>query len=250
MNALSEWLEAEPNHDGENTMIQRFERGKPAYPLRFLRKSNQTGTKVTFKPDPEIFEETVFEYDTLLFWLREQAFLNAGLRINLIDRRGPEPVLADLCYEGGISSFVAYLNKSKGILHDVISISGEKDGSIAEIALQYNTTYNENILSFANNINTVDGGMHELGFKNALTKVINDYARKHNYLKADDKNLAGEDVREGLTAIISVKLENPQFEGQTKTKLGNSEIRALVEGIIHEKLADYLRKTRPSQEIF
>jgi DNA gyrase subunit B len=242
VNALSEWLEVESNHDGENTMIQRFERGKPAYPLRFLRKSNQTGTKVTFKPDPEIFEETVFEYDTLLFWLREQAFLNAGLRINLIDRRGPEPVLADLCYEGGISSFVAYLNKSKGILHDVISISGEKDGSIAEIALQYNTTYNENILSFANNINTVDGGMHELGFKNALTKVINDYARKHNYLKADDKNLAGEDVREGLTAIISVKLENPQFEGQTKTKLGNSEIRALVEGIIHEKLADYLEE--------
>jgi DNA gyrase subunit B len=242
VNALSEWLEVETNHDGEHVMMQRYERGKPVFPLKCVGHSAQKGTKVTFKPDPEVFEETVFEYETLLFRLREQAFLNAGLRISLIDRREGEPVETDLCYEGGIRSFVSYLNKSKETLHDVIYISGSKDNSFAEIALQYNSTYNENILSFANNINTTEGGMHELGFKNALTKVVNDYAKKHNYLKADDKNLAGEDVREGLTAVISVKLTNAQFEGQTKTKLGNSEIRTLVEGIVNEKFADFLEE--------
>ena len=229
VNALSEWLEVETNFDGKDVMMQRYERGVPCFALKKIGESEVRGTKVTFKPDAEIFEETVFDYDTLLSRLREQAFLNRGVRIVLTDERGEEKKEADLCYEGGICSFVEFLNKGKEVLHDdVIYVSGTRDTSFAEIALQYNASYNENILSFANNIHTGEGGMHELGFKNSLTKVINDYARKRNYLKADDKNLMGEDVREGLSAVISVKLTDAQFEGQTKTKLGNSEIRTLV----------------------
>ncbi len=243
VNALSEWLEVETNCNGQDIMMQRYERGTPCFPLKKIGERETRGTKVTFKPDGEIFDETVFEYDTLLVRLREQAFLNRGVRILLADERGEERREDDLFYEGGISSFVEFLNKGKEVLHpEIIYVSGMKDTSFAEIALQYNATYNENILSFANNIRTGEGGMHELGFKNALTKVINDYARKRNYLKADDKNLMGEDVREGLSAIISVKLTEAQFEGQTKTKLGNAEIRTLVEGIISDKLAAFLEE--------
>ena len=243
VNALSEWLEVETNFDGKDVMMQRYERGIPCFALKKIGESEGKGTKVTFKPDAQIFEETVFDYDTLLARLREQAFLNRGVRIVLIDERGEERKEADLFYEGGICSFVEFLNKGKDVLHpEVIYVSGTKDTSFAEIALQYNDSYNENILSFANNIHTGEGGMHELGFKNSLTKVINDYARKRNYLKADDKNLAGEDVREGLSAVISVKLTDAQFEGQTKTKLGNSEIRTLVEGIVYDKLAAFLEE--------
>ena len=243
VNALSEWLEVETNFDGKDVMMQRYERGIPCFALKKIGESERKGTKVTFKPDAQIFEETVFDYDTLLARLREQAFLNRGVRIVLADERGEERKEADLFYEGGICSFVEFLNKGKDVLHpEVIYVSGTKDTSFAEIALQYNDSYNENILSFANNIHTGEGGMHELGFKNSLTKVINDYARKRNYLKADDKNLAGEDVREGLSAVISVKLTDAQFEGQTKTKLGNSEIRTLVEGIVYDKLAAFLEE--------
>ena len=243
VNALSEWLEVETNFDGKDVMMQRYERGIPCFALKKIGESEEKGTKVTFKPDAQIFEETVFDYDTLLARLREQAFLNRGVRIVLADERGEEKKEADLFYEGGICSFVEFLNKGKDVLHpEVIYVSGTKDTSFAEIALQYNDSYNENILSFANNIHTGEGGMHELGFKNSLTKVINDYARKRNYLKADDKNLAGEDVREGLSAVISVKLTDAQFEGQTKTKLGNSEIRTLVEGIVYDKLAAFLEE--------
>ncbi|MBQ1223623.1 MAG: DNA gyrase subunit B, partial [Oscillospiraceae bacterium] len=243
VNALSEWLTVETNHDGETIMEQRYNRGVPEYPLRPKEKSNVHGTRVTFKPDAEIFDETVFDYDTLLFRLREQAFLNAGLYISLTDRREEEPKVAELCYEGGVKSFVEFLNASKTPLNkEVIFVSGTKGDSYAEIAMQYNTTYNENILSFANNINTTEGGMHELGFKTALTRVVNEYARNRKYLKENEKNLAGEDIREGLTAVISVKLTDAQFEGQTKTKLGNNEIRTLVEGIIYEKLTTFFEE--------
>ena len=244
VNALSEWLEVYVCHDGQSLMMQRFERGKPSFPLKNIGECSQTGTKVIFKPDPQIFDETGFEYETLLERLREQAFLNAGLKITIADRRDPGDIREEhLCYEGGICSFVAYLNDAKTPLHEnAIYFSGGKDDSIAEIAMQYNTTYNENIHSFANNIRTGEGGMHELGFKIALTKVINDYARKYGFLKADEKNLAGEDVREGLTAVISVKLTDAQFEGQTKTKLGNAEIRSLVESLMYEKLSAYLEE--------
>ncbi|HHX72551.1 MAG TPA: DNA topoisomerase (ATP-hydrolyzing) subunit B [Clostridiales bacterium] len=243
VNALSEWLVVETNHDGENLMTISFKKGKPDGPLTLKEKSNKRGTKVTFKPDPEIFEETVFDYDTMLNRLREQAFLNAGLRVTIIDRREEEEVMEDMRYEGGIRSFVEYLNQSKDPLHkDVIYVSGERDGSMAEIALQYNTSYNETLLSFANNIHTGEGGTHEIGFKSALTKVINDYARKANLLKESDKNLSGDDAREGLAAIISVKLTDPQFEGQTKTKLGNMETRSFVEGLVSDKLSAFLEE--------
>ncbi|MBQ1954642.1 MAG: DNA topoisomerase IV subunit B, partial [Clostridia bacterium] len=191
VNALSEWLTVETNHDGETIMEQRYNRGVPEYPLRPKEKSNVHGTRVTFKPDAEIFDETVFDYDTLRFRLREQAFLNAGLYISLTDRREEEPKVAELCYEGGVRSFVEFLNASKTPLNkEVIFVSGTKGDSYAEIAMQYNTTYNENILSFANNINTTEGGMHELGFKTALTRVVNEYARNRKYLKENEKNLA------------------------------------------------------------
>ncbi len=245
VNALSEWLELEDAYDGK-VYTERFERGGVARPFKCVGDSEgRSGVKVTFKPDPEIFEETVFDYDILLNRMREQAFLNGGVRIVLVDTRGEDTIETDLCFEGGIKSFVTYLNEQthNELIHpDVIYMRGEKDTSIAEIALQYNTSYYEKISTFANNMNTIEGGTHETGFKSALTKVLNDYARKAGILKDSDKNLSGEDVREGICAIISVKLENAQFESQTKAKLGNSDIRTLVENTVGQKLAEYLEE--------
>ncbi|MBQ6836286.1 MAG: DNA topoisomerase IV subunit B, partial [Clostridia bacterium] len=232
VNALSEWVEVEVHTEGKIHRIG-FDRGVTRRPLEVVGETDKTGTKVTFKPDADIFEETVFEYETLLHRLREQAFLNAGLRITLTDHRGDELLSETMHYEGGIRAYVNHLNKNKTALHEqVIYVAGQKDDAVAEVALQYNDGYNETILSFANNISTTEGGMHETGFKTALTRVINDYGRKYKMLKDDDKNLSGEDAREGITAVISVKLREAQFEGQTKTKLGNSYIRTLVDSVV------------------
>ena len=248
VNALSTWLEVEVS-DGAHIYRQRFERGKTITDLEMIGDTTKTGTKVTFQADPEIFSEsTVYEYETLETRLREQAFLNAGIHIELVDERDPENrVQKNFLYEGGISSFVEFLHKRKSleVIHpDIIHVKGAlTDGSAeAEVAMQYNESYNELLISFANNIHTTDGGTHEEGFKRALTRIMNDYARKYNILKDGDKNLSGEDVREGLTAIISVKLKEAQFEGQTKAKLGNTEIRTLVDNLISEKLSAYLEE--------
>lgn len=244
VNALSEWLELKIC-DGKNIYFQRFERGNYDEELKIIGETDKTGTQVTFKADPQIFEQTTeYDYDTLLTMLREQAFLNAGVRIVFIDRRGDEDVEVNLCYKGGIREFVTHIHNTRGldvINPEVIYISGVKDDYIAEIAMQYNDSYNELILSFANNVHTPDGGTHETGFKNALTKVINDYGKKFNLLKAGDK-LTGDDVREGLTAVVSVKLTDCEFEGQTKGRLGNPEVRPFVEGIVYEKLMNYLEE--------
>lgn len=244
VNALSEWLELKIC-DGKNIYFQRFERGNYDEELKIIGETDKTGTQVTFKADPQIFEQTTeYDYDTLLTMLREQAFLNAGVRIVFIDRRGDEDVEVDLCYKGGIREFVTHIHNTRGldvINPEVIYISGVKDDYIAEIAMQYNDSYNKLILSFANNVHTPDGGTHETGFKNALTKVINDYGKKFNLLKAGDK-LTGDDVREGLTAVVSVKLTDCEFEGQTKGRLGNPEVRPFVEGIVYEKLMNYLEE--------
>ena len=244
VNALSTWLEVKVS-DGQHVHYQKFQRGVPVEDLKIIGDTDKTGTEVVFSPDPEIFEELEYDYETLLARLREQAFLNAGVRILLRDTRGEEIVENDLCYEGGIRSFVEYIHKRKGleILHpQVIYLSGSKGTTTAEIAMQYNESYNELVMSFANDIHTVEGGTHEQGFKSALTRVFNEYARRHNFLRESDKNLTGEDVREGLTAIISVKLENAQFEGQTKAKLGNTNVRALVDGIVYEKLGTFFEE--------
>jgi len=244
VNALSEWLEVEVR-DGEHIYYQKFLRGVPEAPLKIIGDTNETGTTVVFKPDSEIFEELVYDYNILLTRLREQAFLNAGVRITLTDNRGEEPISESMCYEGGVASFVEYIHKRKGVaeLHpEVIYISSATETSTAEVAMQYNDTYNEVMLSFANNINTAEGGTHEAGFKAALTRVMNDYARKIGAIKETDKNLSGEDVREGLTAIISVKLQEPQFEGQTKSKLGNTEMRSLVDSLVSEKLTTFFEE--------
>ena len=236
VNALSEYLEVEVKREG-HIHYQRYERGHTVSPLKIIGDTTQTGTMTTFKPDSEIFEETVCDYDTLLVRFREMAFLNAGVKIVLVDNRKEEANQIVLHYEGGIRSYVEYLNRKENVLHgEPIYIYGSKDSSIVEIAMQYNDSYVENIYCYANNIINPDGGTHLTGFRSALTKVFNDYGKAHNFLKEKDKNLAGEDVREGLTAIISVKLENPQFEGQTKEKLGNSDIRTLVEKVVNEKL--------------
>jgi len=241
VNALSEWLEVEVCN-GEAVYSMKFERGNVVQPITKIADSGRRGSTVTFKPDPEIFEETVFDFETLRTRLREQAFLNAGLKIILSDERPGQEQRLEMCYEGGICSFVEHINKNKTPLHEqVIYFSGQKEDSIAEIAMQYTDTYNEIILSFANNIHTTEGGMHETGFKTALTRVLNDYGRRHNLLKGEEK-LSGEDVREGLTAVISVKLTEAQFEGQTKTKLGNSEMRALVDSLVSEKLDSFLEE--------
>ena len=244
VNALSTWLEVKVS-DGKHVHYQKFQRGVPVADLKIIGDTDQTGTEVVFSPDPEIFEELEYDYETLLARLREQAFLNAGVRILLRDLRGEESIENDLCYEGGIRSFVEYIHKRKGleILHpQVIYLSGSKGTTTAEIAMQYNESYNEVVMSFANDIHTIEGGTHEQGFKAALTRVFNEYARRHNFLKESDKNLTGEDVREGLTAIISVKLENAQFEGQTKAKLGNTDVRTLVDGIVYEKLGTFFEE--------
>lgn len=242
VNALSEYLEVEVRRDGK-IYRQRYERGKTITGLEIIGETEITGTKTTFKPDPQIFEDIVFDFDTMLTRYREMAFLNKIISIKLIDERPEENIIKNLHYEGGIISFVEYINKNKEVLHDnIIYFEGSKDDSSVEIAMQYNDNYVENIYSYANNIATTEGGTHMTGFKSAITKVFNDYARKYNILKENDKNLMGEDVREGLTAVISVKLLEPQFEGQTKTKLGNSEIRGLVENVVSEKLTDFLEE--------
>ena len=250
VNALSEWVELDDVYEGER-FTERFERGHVAraFAAAELDPERESGVKVTFKPDPTIFEETVFDYETLANRMREQAFLNAGIRIVLTDRRGEEPFENEFHFEGGIKSFVTYLNENKHceLIHpDVIYMRGEKGTSVCEVALQYNDSYNELIMTFANNMNTIEGGMHETGFKSGLTKVINDYARKAGILKDSDKNLSGEDVREGICAIVSVKLEDAQFESQTKAKLGNSDIRTLVENIVNTKLAEYFEENPSS----
>ncbi|WMJ82864.1 DNA topoisomerase (ATP-hydrolyzing) subunit B [Oscillospiraceae bacterium LTW-04] len=244
VNALSEWLEVEVC-DGKHHYRQRFERGRIVTDLEIISETEKTGTIVTFKADPKIFEELAYDKEVLLTRLREQAFLNAGIRIVLRDKRGEEPYVADLCYEGGICSFVEYIHVKRALepLHsEVIYVTGRDGDSIAEVAMQYNDSYNELILSFANNIHTGEGGTHEIGFKSGLTRVMNDFARRYNLLKETDKNLTGEDVREGLTAIISVKLTDAQFEGQTKAKLGNTVVRSLVDSIISEKLTQYFEE--------
>lgn len=242
VNALSEWMEVQVSREGK-IYKQRYERGKAVTGLEVIGDTDTTGTRTIFKPDTEIFEDTVFDFDTMIGRYREMAFLNKGIRIRLIDDRGEERVEKNLHYEGGIVSFVQYINKDKEVLHDLpIYIEGEKDTSTCEIAMQYNDRYVENIFSYANNIATTEGGTHLTGFKAAITKVINDYGRKYNMIKENDKNLMGEDVREGLTAIVSVKLLDPQFEGQTKTKLGNSDIRSLVENVVTEKLANFMEE--------
>ena len=245
VNALSEWLELTVK-DGKHIYFQRFERGKYKEILKVIGDTTETGTSVKFKADGEIFEETtVYDYEILLKRLREQAFLNAGVKIVFSDLRDEaNPVSETLHYEGGIREFVDHIHKTRGLepLSDkVIYISGTQGDSTAEVALQYNDSYNEVILSFANNIHTIDGGSHETGFKNALTKVINDYGKKFNLLKDGDK-LVGDDVREGLTAIVSVKLTNCEFEGQTKGRLGNPEVRPFVENMVYEKLMCYLEE--------
>ena len=240
VNALSEELEVYVHRDGK-IHYQKYTRGVPCSDLQVVGETDQTGTTIHFKPDPEIFTETTeYDYDTLAHRLRELAFLNKGIRITLEDRRG-EKRRNEYYYEGGISSYVKHLNRTKETLHDEpIYIEGEKDGIQVEIALQYNDGYTSNIYSFANNIHTHEGGTHELGFKTALTRIINDYGRKNNMFKEQDANLTGEDVREGLTAIISVKHPSPQFEGQTKTKLGNSDARTATESIFAEQFEKFL----------
>ena len=243
VNALSEYLEVEVFQNG-NVYFQRYERGARVAPLAVTGKTDKVGSRVTFLPDGDIFDEVEFDFDTLLTRLREQAFLNGGVKIILADRREGREQEVCLHYEGGIVSFVEYINakKSVEVLHEPIYVGVKKETCEAEIALQYNDSYNEIILSFANNINTTEGGMHETGFKSGLTKVLNDYARRFGILKDNDKNLSGEDVREGLTAVISVKLEDAQFEGQTKTKLGNSEMRGHVEELISTKISAFLEE--------
>ena len=248
VNALSEWLEIEIYKDGD-IYTQRFERGNIKTNLEIVGKTEKTGTLVRFKPDAEIFKETTeFDFEILKTRLREQAFLNAGIHIQIRDERDPDHIICEnFCYEGGISSFVEYLNKKKAVelVHpDIIHFStvADDDQATAEVAMQYNDSYNELILSFANNIHTTDGGTHEEGFKRSLTRVMNDYARKYNLLKDSDKNLTGDDVREGLTVVISIKVKDAQFEGQTKAKLGNTEISGLVSNMMNDKLSTYLEE--------
>ena len=244
VNALSEWLEVENCRDGKK-YSERFERGAVARPFKCEGDSDRHGVYVRFKPDPTIFEETVFDFEILLTRMREQAFLNAGVKIILTDKREGCEREEVLHYEGGIVSFVEYLNSQKRgtpVHPEVIYMKGEEGGSIAEVAMQYNDSYNETIVSFANNMSTIEGGTHETGFKSALTKAINDYGKNKGIIKGDDKGLSGDDVREGLVAIISVKLTDAQFESQTKAKLGNSEIRRLVDNIVSAKLSEYLEE--------
>ena len=248
VNALSSWVEIDNCHEGKR-YTERFERGHVARPFKEEGPTDRHGLYVRFLPDPEMFEEVVFDYDTLLKRLREQAFLNGGVNIYLRDERAPLEDGTyrenDLMYEGGIKSFVEYINEQKKceLIHpEVIYMKAEKENWVAEVAMQYNDSYNEALLTFANNINTIEGGTHEIGFKTALTKVFNDYGRKYNIIKESEKNLSGEDVREGLSAVVSVKLTEAQFEGQTKGKLGNSEMRTILYSLVTEKLEEYLEE--------
>ena len=244
VNALSNWLEVEIYNEGK-IYRQRYERGKTIYKLKVVGECDpeKTGTKVTFLPDDTIFEETVFEYDILKQRFREMAFLTAGLKIVLRDEREEEAVEKTFHYEGGIKEFVAYLNKSKTPLYeDIIYCEGNVNNVEVEVAMQHNDSYSDNTYGFVNNITTPEGGTHIVGFRNALTKTFNDYARKNKLLKDSEPNLSGEDIREGLTAIISVKIEDPQFEGQTKQKLGNSEARGAVDNVVSKQLEIYLEQ--------
>lgn len=246
VNALSEWFEIEVSRQG-HIYHQRFERGDVKSDLEIIGDTNETGTFIKFKADPEIFTETTeYDFETLQKRLREQAFLNAGLSISLTDKRDEDNILSEVyCYEGGIRSFVDYINKSRGLtpIHEDIMHFSVVDGDrSAEVAMSYNDGYNEIILSFANDVRTIDGGTHEMGFKTALTRVFNDYGKKFNLIKDSDKKLSGDDVREGLTAVISVKLTEAQFEGQTKGKLGNTEITGLVSKMLYDKLMTYLEE--------
>ena len=244
VNALSEWLEVTICREGKKYQ-QRYERGHTMYPLKEIGvcDSEETGTKVTFLPDKEIFEETVYDYDILKQRLREMAFLTKGLRIVLKDTREDQEKEKAFHYEGGIREFVTYLNRSKEALYpEVIYCEGEKDGVMVEVAMQHNDSYTENSYGFVNNINTPEGGTHIVGFRNALTKTFNDYARKNKLLKDSEPNLSGDDIREGLTAIVSVKIEEPQFEGQTKQKLGNSEARGAVDFVVSKQLEIFLEQ--------
>ena len=248
VNALSDWLEVEIYQDCK-VYKQRYERGHVCYPLKVIDdcEEGKTGTKVSFKPDASIFQETtVFEFDVLKQRLREMAFLTKGLKIILSDLRteeGQEPVVREFHYEGGIKEFVTYLNKSKTPLYnDIMYFEGSKNNVYVEVAMQHNDSYTESSYSFVNNINTPEGGTHLVGFRNALTKTFNDYARSNKLLKDSEANLTGDDIREGLTAIVSVKIEDPQFEGQTKQKLGNTEARSAVDGIVSEQLTYFLEQ--------
>ena len=242
VNALSERLEVEVS-DGTNVHYQSYERGKPTCKLKVIGNTDKTGTKITFKPDPEIFEVLEFDREILLKRLKEQAYLNKGVKIIFTDKR-EEPAKTETLYaEGGIKEFVTAINKNKDPLHDdIIYFEASREDMMVEVAMQYTDAYSEVLMSFANNIHTNDGGTHETGFKSGLTRVINDYARKNNLIKEKESNLSGEDTREGLTAIISVKVQNAQFEGQTKAKLGNSEARTLVENALNDKFAAFLEE--------
>ncbi|MBQ5566608.1 MAG: DNA topoisomerase (ATP-hydrolyzing) subunit B [Oscillospiraceae bacterium] len=241
VNALSEWLIVQVHKEGR-IYEMRFSRGNITQEMKIIGETDRTGTTVTFKPDPEMFDDTVYSYDILHTRMRQEAFLNAGLRMHTIDLREGQEQEDEMCYEGGIREYVTYLNKSKDALHQkVIYMSGMRKESFAEIAMQYNDGYQENIVSFANDVNTPEGGMHETGFRAALTRVLNNYGIKNGIIKGDDK-VSGEDCREGLTAVISVKLPDAQFEGQTKQKLGNSEMRTLVDNVVSDKLAQFLEE--------
>ena len=242
VNALSQWLEVRVYKDG-NIYEMKFSRGQVTQPMKIVGTTDKTGTEVVFQPDPEMFTETTeYDYDILHTRMREEAFLNAGLTITIADRRGEEEISHTMCYEGGIREFVTYINRNKTPIHEgVIYMAGSREDAMAEVSLQYNDSYNEVIVSFANNVHTPEGGMHEEGFKRALTNTLNAYGRKMKILK-DDEKVTGEDCREGLTCVISVKLTEAQFEGQTKAKLGNSEIRTLVNGIVSEKLEEFLEE--------
>ena len=239
VNACSEWLEVRVHKEGK-IYEMKFSRGKVTQAMTIIGDTDHTGTEVTFQPDPEMFEELIYDYETLHRRMREQAFLNAGLKITMTDLRPGQEQRDEMCYEGGIREFVTFINENKTPVHDqVIYMAGEKDDAMAEVALQYTDGYSEIIVSFANNIHTPEGGMHEEGFKRAITNVLNSYGRKAKLLKEDEK-VSGDDCREGLTCVISVKLTEAQFEGQTKAKLGNSEIRTLVNSIVTEKLSEFL----------
>ena len=241
VNALSEWLEVQVHKNGQ-IYEMKFSRGKITKEMKIVGRTDHTGTTVTFKPDPEMFETLEYNYETLHTRMREEAFLNAGLRIQTVDLRPGQEQEDDMCYEGGIREFVTFLNRNKDPIHpDVIYMSGAREDSMAEVAMQYNDGYNEFMISFANNVHTPEGGMHEEGFRRALTNVLNAYGKKVKLLK-DDEKVSGEDCREGLTVVISVKLTEAQFEGQTKAKLGNSEMRTLVNNIVSEKLETYLEE--------
>ena len=241
VNALSEWLEVEVHKNGQIYQM-KFSRGFKTQDMTVIGTTDRSGTTVRFKPDPEMFEDTVYDYDILHTRMQQQAFLNAGLKISIADERPGCEESDSMCYEGGIREYVSWLNKNKTPVHDgVIYMQGSKDDSLAELAIQYNDGYSENIVSFANNVRTPEGGMHETGLKTALTRVLNAYGKKIGQIK-DGEGLSGEDCREGITAVISAKLTNPQFEGQTKAKLGNSEMRSLVDSIVQEKLTDFLEE--------